>query len=431
MMPIRLMVWNIERFGINKLGINQFDTNASRAAYINATIAEADPDILVVIEVQTAAVYGVGTLISDTSGGPGVIQLWNALPGGTIVNNAGPWAVVPPLATNVPVSPQGNNAYSEGVGIFFRTDKLDFAGPYKWTGVGSHQGSQPVADTAAAQTYPAPWDVCLPAGNPLGGPALPQNRLSGQALFHDQNGKVIRFGFKPTQAKRKRTTSKETEDIFKRNPWHTTFVENAGTLAGRSINIWSVHFPPGRLAAAAATIALTESPDIVAPLANNETRVICGDFNVDIFDRSDPFSQLTLANAFSDRGTPTDLFDTHCFESTMMASVNNASITRGQSPDYRYMVNKGLDNILTAYGANAGAPANFLVANRVIGTPPQDVIPPPPARFTVDLQSDIAAILATPLTNPGKNLIFQRLDNYGKIGGKLGASDHAPLVIDL
>jgi hypothetical protein len=429
-MTIRLMVWNIERFGINKLGVNDFDLTASRAAYIDATVTEADPDILVVIEVQTASRIGVGTLITDTSGGPGVRQLWNSLPGGTIVNNAGPWAVVPPLAINVPVSQAGNNAYSEGIAVFFRTDKLDFTGPYKWTGTASHEGSQPVANGAAAQNYPNPWDTCLPVGNPLNGPPLPQNQLAGQALFHDANGQQIIFGFK-SSGKRPRAVKNDPEDIFRRQPWHTTFVENAGAAAGRVIKLWSVHPPPPGLATVESLMADTEIPDLIAPLGNDEVRVLCGDFNIDACAATDPFQQLTAGTRYRSRGNTTNIYTRQNNQPTMMKSPVKASIMAGNSPRYEYMSGKGYDNILTAHGVNAGQPANFAVVNRVIGTPPQDGAAPPAARFTVDLQSDIPTILALPVAAHIKDATFKELDNYGKIGKGLGASDHAPLVIDL
>jgi hypothetical protein len=430
-MTIRLMVWNIERFGINKLGTSDFDTNASRAAYINGTITEANPDILVFVEVQTASRIGVGTLVTDTSGGPAVRAIWNALPGGTIVGNAGPWAIVPPLAINIPVSLQGNNAYSEAIAVFFRNDKLDFTGPYKWTGTASHQGAQPVANVAAAANYPAPWDTCLPTTNPHSGPALPQNQLAGQALFYDTNNDEITFGYK-SSGKRTREMKKDPADIFRRHPWHTTFVENAGPAIGRVIKLWSVHPPPpGGPAPKEWLTALTEIPGIVSAIGATEVRVLCGDFNIDCTVADDPFSQLTNNVQYRSRGNTTNIYTRQNNQPTMMKSSSKGSITTGARPRYKYMSSKGYDNILTAYGGGAGAAANFNVVNRVIGTPPQDVLAPPPAVFTVALVADIPTIRGSVATNNAKDKRFRRLGNYGKIGGKTGASDHTALVVDL
>lgn len=425
-MPIRLMVWNIQQFGQNKLGTNVFDNVGLRRNYIQATIAAVNPDILAVIEVRTGQQAGVGSLVTDTSGGPGVRTLWGLLPGGTIATG-GPWAVIPPLLINPNIGVNNDRAYSEGIAVFFRTDVLDFTGPYKWTGTAFNQGAQPItnpaapnATGAAAQAYAAPWNTCLPAAQPASGlPALNQNRLAGQAIFWDNNNQQIFF-----------------PGLFNRNPWLTTFEEN-NAMVPRTIKLWTAHFPPHTAPARQAIAALADIPAVTAPLGANEVRVLCGDFNVNTLNAAEAniFDQLTAnTQRIANHGT-TNLYTSQFAAPTVVRGVKQAN-TAGAGPWYGYIQSRngfreGLDNLLTAYGAAAGAPANPRVVNRVVGTPRQDIFPPPPAIYTVALGTDIPTINATGFANAAKWNLFRGLNNFGQIGGKIGASDHMALVIDL
>src|SRR5947209_2395525 len=56
LMPIRLMAWNIQRFGINKMNNTVFDQFGARGEFIVDTVTEVNPDILVVIEVCTGKI---------------------------------------------------------------------------------------------------------------------------------------------------------------------------------------------------------------------------------------------------------------------------------------------------------------------------------------------------------------------------------------
>lgn len=410
-MPIRLMSWNIQRFGINKMRTTNFDNFGMRGDYIIDTIAEVNPDILVVIEVCTGNQVGVGNLVTDTSGGPGVRDLLPQLPGGSLP--AGPWAVVPPQILNANIGYNSDTAYSEAMAVYFRTDRLDFTGPYKWTA----NGAQSIVrfGLGGAIAYVAPWAGMLPAANPWNNnPNLPQDRLAGQALFW--------------QDPANETTQLFFPDLFSRNPFRTTFVENTGPMVNRrTIDVYSVHFPATAPGARRATAAMADVPSVTAALGANEVRVIVGDFNVNSLApaQANVFTQLTAGATIFPAYGNTALYTKRFTWRTMLRYVKTADVTGGP-PFYGYtvlsgLVPQGLDNLLTAYGATAGAPANPDVVNRVYNSPP----------WTVALGFSIPNTLATGWGAAAMRTLFRSLPNFGQIGGKIGASDHMALVIDL
>ena len=413
-MPIRVMAWNIQRFGINKLGNNAWDFNGSRRAYITSTINQVNPHILIVIEVCTGNQVGVGNLVTDTSGGPGVRTLLGLLPGGAINGMpAGPWAVVPPQILNANIGRNRDTAYSEAMAVYFRTDLLDFTGPYKWTANGATSIVR--FGTGGAQAYGAPWNGVLPAAVPWNQiPNLPQNQLAGQALFW-QNPAT-------------ETTQLLFPDVFARNPFLTTFVENTGpALNRRTIDIYSVHLPAHAATARQATAALADITTVRSVLNANEVRVILGDFNVNSLDpaQDDVFDQLTNNVQRVAPYNTTNLYHERFGWRTMLRYVKQADVT-GAAPFYGYTstyagLAQGLDNLLTAYGAGAGAPANPDVVNRVYNSPP----------WTVALATNIPTILGLGVTPAMRRTIFRSIFDFGKIGAKIGASDHMALVIDL
>jgi len=406
------MVWNIQAFGMSKFNNNAFDNVGARAGFIVGTIQQAAPDILVLVEVRTGQQQGVGSLVSDTSGGPAVRTLLNRINGNQDPPN-GVWRTVPPLVINPNIGRRRDTAYSEGVGVLYRSDRLDFTGPWKWTA----GGSQPIGGPGAATAYPAPWVGYLPAAPPWNNaPALNQDQLAGQSLFYDGNNPPQQILF---------------PDVFARNPWLTTFVENTGLPASRrTFKLFTVHFPPNPAGSRDATAKLADVPEVTGALAPNEIRAIMGDFNVNSVDPNynDVFDQLTNDTQVVISSDSTDLYTQHFAEMTVVSDVKQAK-TSGVAPYYGYGKKlfgqwAGLDNVLTAY--HAGAPANPAVANRVIGAP---------APYTVSGTSiPILNNLRNPPTNwpvPTIYRLFRSLANFGKIGGKIGASDHLPLVIDL
>jgi hypothetical protein len=188
-----------------------------------------------------------------------------------------------------------------------------------------------------------------------------------------------------------------------------------------------VHLPAHAAAAREATAALADITTVRAALNANEVRVILGDFNVNSRDpaQEDIFDQLTNNVQRDANYNTTNLYFEWFSRRTMLRYVKQADVT-GAAPYYGYTstyagLPLGLDNILTAYGAGAGAAANPRVINRVYNTPP----------WTVALATTIPTILGLGVTAALRRSIFRSIFDFGKIGGKIGASDHMAIMIDL
>jgi hypothetical protein len=417
-MPVRLMVWNIERFAAGKM------SDPEKTKFIKDSFNEAQPDIFIIIEGQTGGSGGAGTLISDSGGRAGVLGLWKQLPAN--------WKLVPPMLINPGLSKktQGNatgRGYSESIIVFFNSTNLAFAGPNKWTEV----GSEPLDNHLRAIDYPAPFGGCLPPNPsplPLG---PPQNRLAGRASFLDSNNYAVEFGSSSNLA------------FLARSPWRTDFQETAG--AGRTIKIWTVHFAPDNKEAQANLLGLNKMPEITDNLVANEVRVICGDFNIQPTDNKE-FSGFT-SNLLPDGAgvvkrrstrhgalavmTSTDMYDLFLgprAAPTMLRGQSAASLW-GVPPNYGY-TSTTLDNVLVA---PKGVGKNFMIVNRVVGTP-YTFDPSVSPQYSVAMHRSITRIVADTIRslpwtwdiNP--NTIFRRTENYGHIRT---TSDHMALVIDL
>ncbi|HET6260934.1 MAG TPA: hypothetical protein VFG99_01690 [Chloroflexia bacterium] len=397
---IRIMAWNIERFGVNKLQANAWDTTGSRTAFITSTIAQANPDVLVIIEVQTNAVAGFGGLISDTSGAPAVQALLWWLRGWQ--PGAG-WSVVPPLI----ISPGGG--YSEGIAVFFKSTNLSFWGPWMWNGVTGAPLVLGMQQTYAGTT----WDGYLPAAASTRPGPVNQDTLAGQYRFFDAMGNVINF-----------------PNATSRSVWMTQFQVLA---TGRGLSLFSVHFPPKVAQSRQAFGQLARVPEITSALVA-EDRVVLGDFNINALNgwEAGVFQHLTGGPGVIG-GVPVSPINyiQQFAAATSIKSVKQASTT-GAAPYYSYakLSSAGalmaIDNMFVARaGGAAGAAGNAQVANRVIGTAAA------PVAYTMDMVSSIPAIIGGLPPGGARKRRLNTLVNYGHIGGGRGSSDHMPVVIDL
>lgn len=386
---MRIMSWNIERFGVNKFLENDWDTLALRQLLITKTVQTAHPDVLVIIEVQTAAAEGFGSLISDTSGGPATMALLTHLQ--SVFPGDG-WAAVPPVI----ISPPGT-AYREGIAVLFKSQALTFQGP--WTNTAA--GIIPPTVGAPPIPYTGLWEIALPAE--ASGLGVNQNCLAGQFAFFVGNVRLEYGGFTA------------------RSLWRTRFLQKAN---GRHLDIFSLHFPPAAYLAIQALGEVALTPEIAAPLGAAEDRVILGDFNINV-------NSPAQAAAFQQlRGETVPAYPvTYQLQfppgpATSLVRVFNA-FTNGVPPYYGYASANaagqwlGLDNALVARGGGAAAPENQAVLDAVAeATPYFDMVNTIPAINTL---------------HPGapRYQRFNTLVNFGHIGGGRGASDHMPIVFDL
>lgn len=398
----RIMYWNIERFGVNKFLENDWDNGGLggyRFSFIVQTIVEQNPDIVVVVEVQTAANQGFGSIITDTSGGPAVQALLWELRGKTKNPN---WAVVPPLIIS-------NAVYNEGIAVFFDSNKLAFQGPMVWNGAAA---VTPVIDIPGVP-YDANagfWTRALPPTD-SGFQGRPQNTLAGKCAFYPANGgALIRF-----------------PGGNARSIWLTKFA----TINGRTLSLFSVHMPNGG-PQRAGFAALAKVPEIVSPLQANEDRVVLGDFNVDMNQPAarDVFQHLTGGPAVVANYPVSALAYTQVFVSAgvnglgTMLKDPRQSDTTGAANYYGYGrgangIMAGLDNAFVARQGAVGVANNQAVVNRVVGI-----------GGSVGMSLSIPQIFEqAPIAD--RTAWFQALPLYGKIGKTKGASDHLPLRFDL
>jgi hypothetical protein len=412
-----VLVWNVQNFGINKYnspwatrrGANTGGLTLQQASIwrqnvfaqvYNATI----PDIIVIVEVSS----GDSTpnhLASLTGGLNGCDYLL------TFLRTASPhWRLVPPLRI-------GQGGKAEAVAVFYRgqrtaggmTTHRYFTGPNVWTG--GYAGQSAVPGTAAAAAYPA-----AAGGNPdlramivppgTGVRAIPggalhnggtnEDRVAARTVFREDNhgapGNILDF------------------DVF-REPYMTTFTEtdNAGNVT-RNLTLFSVHSPAVTGDQSVFISYLASAFDIVSALGAAETRIVAGDFNLNLLDAAgnyggayQPYQGLT-ANGYQlllrpEGGAPANLdaykgyFATHIKRapsrrqrtaaSKFLWSQNLGNLSYYCGYEYigsRFVANfYSIDNILVR--PFQGPPYDYqtTIMNPVVGTPFNAVGGPPGA----------------------------------------------------
>jgi hypothetical protein len=402
---LRIMTWNIERFGLNKMVNNTWDHESLRRRHIVETLTTASPDVFVLVEVQTNPAMGFGALISDTSGGPGLAILIEQLRGARPEDE---WMVVPPMV----LTPFGG--YSEGIAVLFKASVLSFEGPMAWTAEGV-QEFEPMMETMA---YEPPWEGALPVVASVLGP--PQDHLAGQYQFFDEAEE--RWAFPGGNA---------------RSVWRTRFHHGA---TGRFLDIFAVHFPPNAGEAREAVGDLAQVTEVCAALGAAEDRVILGDFNINVNVpwEASAFGHLTGGPVAPGMGL-IPLCPVHyqrLFEAetvTAIRPVLQAEVVPPFAPYYGYAainghgVRNGLDNALVARTIGPAPPNNQTVINRVVGTAAPGVGAP---GYGVDMVTPIPVILGLAAGAPRWRR-FNTLVNYGHIGARRGASDHLGIVFEL
>jgi endonuclease/exonuclease/phosphatase family metal-dependent hydrolase len=378
---MRVMSWNISRFNTESLHRGPNNLNMW---YIAGTITTAEPDILILIEVQSGK-GPMGSLI--TAGGKtGVLELLAILRNFNVAGQID-WMLVPPLKL---VDSVIDTKYTEGIGVFYNNATLDFQGPYYWDSEFAKGVSFQIDSP-----YTGAWAATLPGGN---------NR-AGKYEFQSTSGQAIGF-----------------PNLGNRPPFYTLFRERGG--ANRNIHLFSVHLPPHRAPAAEAMYKLANVSEL-GNMGANDVFVAAGDFNYDprpqISDTSGTaeYYDKAVNGAFGDH--------TYMLGQPLLAQGTRVHDTFGSTPD-NYRLDERLDNIFARYGSMGIVPAahNAAVIDAVAGVP---------APYITD--TDMEYSLAEILNSHGPTIAFDALlqiglfqghQNFGHIARWNGVSDHLPII---
>jgi hypothetical protein len=405
---MKVLAWNIKFFSKNRI-VGQTETrhnalynklvtrnDALRASatltFILFTVRNTDPDVFVVVEPRANAGQP-GTLADSDSGGPaGLIYLLAQLR----EMHSDKWSLVPPQRINSTRTDPINKSsqYTECIGVFWRTDRMQFTGPWHYTTGGD---IRPVG-VGTASNYPDPWDKVVP----------PDTKLAGQCLF-PADGETFR-GF---------------PDDTSRKPLRTTFNVLDGT--GRMLELFSVHLDTYQGARAVDNLVSLPYAD-----AANKVIMIAGDFNVDVSAADGKgfvaLNNLSFRNAGFGRLYPGPYQDYinrfPQFQPTSCYPGNEATWAA-------YKIATTYDFAMVHLGKNAGDidQSKCQAVDRVAGTPPgAGVAIMTPLRFFTN-------------TNDDQQLTaFRSRENYGRIGTPAfipdsptmladGTSDHLPILV--
>lgn len=410
-MPTRLVVWNINRFSINTINDTRGDTELERLdameqSWQNLFFIEniaRQADIFVVIEVQSSRA-SLGSLIG-ASGKLGVLSLLTSLRQDLNAN----WCLVPPLKLAGPdesaTGVDADNVYTEGIGVFFRADKLNFTGPYVWPTTGGV--ASPPFGNVTPGPYPKSWANALPVNNFFAGqPQFFKNpgQQTGQIYF---------------------TTAKN------RRPFLTSFTEIA---TQRKIVMLAVHPTPG--AGTETAVARISSILEIQPQRIPQVVAVVGDFNVNVHKVDAPvdvysfFGKQKKSKSTTLSGSAyqqlkniglTQLFRTDTPGTNGVTFIEPIDKATPQA----YLTNLGLDNIFLRYDGGLQPPNNIvpLIIDPVTGTDgvPSDMLQ------SLDFIKNSEAFQ----DDDARDAAFRKTYNYGHIAHFRGVSDHLPLFVTI
>jgi len=446
-MPMRVMMWNIQDFTINKRNNNKWDHAQQRWNHILDTIQRVNPDIFVLIEVESGGAQA-GKICGGTAQ-QGVLRLLMDLQAHPM-NNFNTFRVVPPIVSGI-------GGKREGIAVFFKSNNLRFMGPYVWDGndaVPARNRQGPVVPVA----YALPWNNALPGANN-------QNQFAGQ----------WRFSTTPTASTPRGVQTNLFPAAENRSLYRTTFLDTS-VMPNRTISIFAMHAPPQEQTAVDVVASLARIGDLSVDPNNDEVQVLVGDFNVNVIDanqrsafddllygwrqtmeakrqRRVPFTlhNINTPTALKGVGGKSRFLQGKSYKHTgrIAAPQNQPALVPAY---YDYIATArtdagtqlALDNILTRYGSPAagGPAANFHIVNRVYqmpahGYPPDMGLMPDPANPMVNVAATIPRmrtrynIGAAGPQVASANSYFRNYTRFGKIAASRGASDHMALVIDV
>ncbi|MET3709493.1 hypothetical protein ABIC65_000173 [Sphingomonas trueperi] len=317
----RVLIWNIQQFSVNKIfsastavspghgGLQDQVAAQQRRSVINYVLNATQPDIIVIVEVSSGENIA-GDLATPTGGLEAIAHLQYRF--NQFAGTPGGWNAVPPLYI-------GTGGRAETIGILYRrtndagTISRYFTGPNIWTGGTAGASVRPGMGAPLAAPYTG---IPLPIGTVnINGMLVPHGfggaRQIPAAALHNagvaENLVAARVNFDDG-------TGNGTDVDFAglRQPYMATFTE-ANTVGGaiqRDLTLFAIHSPPNNNTAAVYINVLAALPDVVGPLGANETRIIGGDFNINLLagdgSPSGAYNPLTNApNAYSVLLNPT------------------------------------------------------------------------------------------------------------------------------
>jgi hypothetical protein len=349
--------------------------------------------------------------------------------------------LVPPLQTGP----------REAVAVYFDSTNYTFTGPWLWQG-----GRGPSFDPAGLQppqtaAYPAAFNGALPTTQiPVG------QRNAGVA----QNLAAAAFEFKSVT-----TGNPIAYGNNRRVPYWVTF---AGT-DGRTYSFFVIHGPAGNNPARTYLADLADVAEIVGAVADNEVRLVLGDFNYNLLDNQlvqvaeyTPLINAGYTLGFKSPATPppppAQFNGYRGYFATHVRTIDTASYwyiatwadfypCYGYSGGTTATSNYSLDNILARFGniPNTNNPCGTLehvtALNGVVGVPYGVANPPPagapPGYYRFAMQMATVADFGNPPAQimhmtaqeiAARRTSFQQWNNYGHIRS---TSDHLAIVADV
>ena len=312
--------------------------------------------------------------------------------------NTQDWRLVPPLVV-------GQGAVSESVAVFFRgtTGVVTryFTGPNWFTG--GYKGQSVAPRGGIPVNYPNAFgqpdflSMLAPGGMVRNTPA---NALHNINIPETQL--AARINFKSIAVPPAAVPPAQVNFLHYRQPYMVTFTETGGVPNPRHITLFACHAPPNNLPPILATTQfmnnkLPTMADIANPPAPNETKVICGDFNLNLLNHdgtdANHYAGLTglgyIRMLAPPAGPPPPALE--AYAGYFCTHIKRAQPTQNSRflwsapgepspyPGYGYLGSTfgnycSIDNVLVRPAPGAGT---LTVVNSVVGTPLNAVHPSP------------------------------------------------------
>lgn len=476
-----ILYWNVRQFSINLIdspdnfaipglgGVTYTGASHQRLALIVNVITTAAADIVTIVETQTGSRVP-GDLATNSGGYQASDHLLTEL------RNQFPlqgWRMVPPLWLGTRWG-AARPARTETVTVLYRgtTGMVNryFTGPNFWSGGVGGVSTDPAGGLGAPAAYPNPIDAFLQPAR-----AIPAASLYRPNTQEDRSAARIKYLDQVRRAGLRQNARRRLQDVERfggfRPPYMTSFFEqDLGAGLARTLTIFSIHSPPKAGPAKTVMRYFSQTPEIMSAAGVGETKILCGDFNLDFLNPAGVYSNVygPVTGVGYQSQLPTGLappaagnadalrafrgyFATHMRDQPAPANL-------ATSPFLWSVAGGGPDAIYPGYGYPSGGNTSSIdnilvkpagafpltVLNLVTGTPyvasalltaPNPVVPVPLG--AVMMGTGFAAAPAAPPTGPWpleptaatythpSALMLCAWPNYNKV---FGTSDHLPLV---